>query len=355
MKKQYLLFVINLFVNFFVNAQNVGINDFSPSAKLTIKGSETTANGEAAAIKLQNTAASTGNAWFIRAGAIGTNTPNNGFSIADNIGYHFNIAPGGNIGLGIAPSIAKLHVNGEMKIQGSNTLEFGAGVAGKEINAGKIGYNSFVADGLSIVGSGTTASNRKVYVFAEGGTTFNGPINVWGSTGTTGQVLTSNNLAAPSWQTLNTAFSNDVRFESNIYGTSAVSLTPALSYSTAYNLNTSVISISTSGITVNRSGLYHIEGYLELHYSLNRAPAYIQQGLTVRIDGRAYQQSVPETFDVNPATSFSYQKFIRFVNEVNISAPGLIDLMIENSFNLGTASIVSCTHSGKVSGYLISE
>jgi hypothetical protein len=90
---------------------NLGIGILSPTAKLTITGSETTLDGQAAAIKLQNTAST--NAWYLRAGAVGTNTPNGGFSIADNSAYHFNIASGGNIGIGIsAPATsAKLDIS----------------------------------------------------------------------------------------------------------------------------------------------------------------------------------------------------------------------------------------------------
>jgi len=158
-------------------AQNVGINDAAPSAKLTVKGSDVTPDGQAAAIKLQNTSPTTTNAWYLRAGATGNNTPNGGFSISDNTGYHFNIDQGGNIGIGILPSAVKLHINGAMKIEGLNTLEFGAGIAGKSINAGKIGYNSIGFAGLNIVGAGTNSTDRKMNVFAEGGTTFyNSPI-----------------------------------------------------------------------------------------------------------------------------------------------------------------------------------
>ncbi len=62
-------------------------------------------------------------------------------------------------------------------IRDSKTLEFGYGIAGKEVSAGKIGWRVF-SDGLDIVGAGTTTpfSTRKVRFWAEGGTTFNGPI-----------------------------------------------------------------------------------------------------------------------------------------------------------------------------------
>lgn len=58
-------------------------------------------------------------------------------------------------------------------VSGPNVIEFGAGVAGKQNDAGKIGYATF--DGsLDIVGAGTTGLNRKVAIYAEGGATVAG-------------------------------------------------------------------------------------------------------------------------------------------------------------------------------------
>jgi hypothetical protein len=82
----------------------------------------------------------------------------------------------GNVGIGTVPG-AKLHVAGNMKIDGANTLEFGAGVAGKEQNAGKIGYGTFSGgSSLDIIGAGT-GSNRVVRVYAESGLGVSGPVN----------------------------------------------------------------------------------------------------------------------------------------------------------------------------------
>src|SRR5688572_16385899 len=100
-----------------------------------------------------------------------------------------------NVGIGTSTPTARLHVNGMVKIDGLNVIEFGADIAGKEVNAGKIGYNSFGSGALEIVGAGTNTTNRAVYFFAEGGTTFSGPVNVQGNIriqgnpGTAGQVL----------------------------------------------------------------------------------------------------------------------------------------------------------------------
>ena len=59
-------------------------------------------------------------------------------------------------------------LSGPAKITGANTLEFGAGVSGKQGDAGKIGYAVWDNDSLNIVGAGTKAEGRKITFFAEG-------------------------------------------------------------------------------------------------------------------------------------------------------------------------------------------
>lgn len=71
-----------------------------------------------------------------------------------------------------APRFAAL---GGLTIAGQDALEFGAGLAGKEQNAGKILYQRF-SDGLDIVGAGTNVASRRIQFYAEGGATFTGPI-----------------------------------------------------------------------------------------------------------------------------------------------------------------------------------
>ena len=100
----------------------------------------------------------------------------------------------GNVGIGATSPSAKLHLvagegNAAIKIDGDSYLEFGAGITGKEGNAGKIGYQLFTTDTLDIIGAGTDGSNnRKIKFWAEGGSFFNGRIDVAGGAYCTGTV-----------------------------------------------------------------------------------------------------------------------------------------------------------------------
>jgi hypothetical protein len=67
-----------------------------------------------------------------------------------------------------------------MGITESNVLEFGAGVTGKQLDAGKIGYQTFTTGALDIVGAGDAGTNRKIKFWAEGGATLAGSLNASG-------------------------------------------------------------------------------------------------------------------------------------------------------------------------------
>lgn len=88
-------------------------------------------------------------------------------------------------------------------INGTGVIEFGRGVT-KEAAAGRIGYRTYSPDALDIVGAGSTSSNRKIKLFAEGGTEMTGGLQVSGNLQVNGQFtnrvrITSNTgtLAAP--------------------------------------------------------------------------------------------------------------------------------------------------------------
>jgi hypothetical protein len=99
-------------------------------------------------------------------------------AFASTANNQFLIRAAGGVGINISdPAGAALAVNGGIKLLSGNTLEFGAGVAGKEPNAGKIGYQSFTPGSLDIVGAGTSSTNRKIQFYCEGGANFTGPVN----------------------------------------------------------------------------------------------------------------------------------------------------------------------------------
>jgi hypothetical protein len=87
------------------------------------------------------------------------------------------------VGIGTASPDTKLHVDGAVKITGRNILEFGGGVAGKQADAGKIGYGTFDnGASLNIVGAGTSGADRKITFWNEGGATFTGNVGIGTST-----------------------------------------------------------------------------------------------------------------------------------------------------------------------------
>jgi len=113
---------------------------------------------------------------------------------------------GGGVGIGVTNPSALLHVNGGIKVNSANTLEFGAGVAGKELSAGKIGYQTFGPGALDIVGAGTNGPSRQIRFWAEGGAQFMGAVNapsaniptLGGNVTVNGNLGSSGTISAPS-------------------------------------------------------------------------------------------------------------------------------------------------------------
>ncbi len=364
MKKQFSFLVFVLLMNGFVFAQNVGIGDLAPSAKLSISGNETTLNGQSSGLKIKNTASA--NAWYLRAGATGTATPADGFSIGDNASYHFNMLSNGDLGLGLIPQAAKLHVNGPMKIEGLNIFEFGGGIAGKELNAGKIGYNAFGTNALAFVGAGTNSANRRVFFFAEGGTTFNGPVTIAQSTNTigqvqlngnpglSGQVMTSNGAAAPTWE--NQAYSNNVRFSVQLEESSATTSNNCRIRLTQYNLSPADISIGTTSITINKSGLYHFDlGLTGSIFYATAATIYPQFAIWF-FGGYANSFDIVKN-RVMSATSTSNTGWVCDGSgsiDVYVTAPATISVY-HTIGGPGTPPTISYSAEGYLTGYLIRE
>ena len=91
----------------------------------------------------------------------------------------------GAIRTGGGMSCAKsLNVGNDINLTTGFVVDTGFGVAGREANAGKIGYAKFSAASLDIVGAGTLGANRSIKFWNEGGATFSGGILLPTSGGT---------------------------------------------------------------------------------------------------------------------------------------------------------------------------
>lgn len=292
MKKIFISLLIAFpFMSF---AQNVGIGTTAPAEKLEIK------NPRRSTVKISsNSYTDTSQLIFSNrdGSAAGTDflissNQEQGLSFTSKSDFGSNtndssliIKPNGNIGIGVKSPSAKLHLNGSAIVTGSNSFEFGGGLT-KEINAGKIGYQTFTAGALDIVGAGITSGNRKIKFWNEGGATFAGAVNLNGTlqangnSGTNGQVFTSNGTAAPTWE--NAALSNTTRFAATgVIGATNIN---NLNFVPVYNTNPADITISASSITINKTGLYHLEGNMAVeaeYFPIAPYPPYFTLNLTV--------------------------------------------------------------------------
>lgn len=183
------------FNNIFRPNGNVGINTSHPEAALHVGGSvkidayntlEFGANVDGkqqdagkigyntfSGNALDIVGAGAGNSRKIKLYAEGGTTVEGPMSMIGNL-----FVNNGWVGINNYAPTVPLHLSGKMKIDSTWTLEFGAGMAGKQIDAGKIAYRKFSSDALDIIGAGTSAFNRKLKFYAEGGSTFTGGITV---------------------------------------------------------------------------------------------------------------------------------------------------------------------------------
>lgn len=371
-----LILLLSLSFPLCLYAQNAGIGTSTPSEKLevknalrsTIKISSNSFSDTTQLLLSNRNSSNSGTDFSIRSireqGLFFSSLSDLPQNTADN---SLVITPGGNVGIGIVPAF-KFHVNGNsqfsgnidingsMRLAGLNIFEFGAGVAGKEINAGKIGYNAFGTGALAFVGAGTSIANRAVYFFAEGGTTMNGPLNIEGPLrvngfpGTAGQVLTSNGAADPTWT--NSSFSNTVRFAAAYSDDLSLFPSSNLVFSGIYNLSPADVSITGSTLTVNKTGLYHIEGYMTANENFSAAPPYIYTTCELVMDGQLFQFAIAEPFNLNSNFLFQYYKTTHFSQDIYLTAPAVI----RPQGSIGSpVSFTSRSISGKITGYLISE
>ena len=172
---------------------NVGISTTNPVTNLHINGAGLQMGTSTNAFHLFN---STGSLYLLT-GSYGAGTHIASFTSTGNVGIS-NTAPAYTVDIN-----GTLRASAGMLLSSSNVFEFGHGISGKNADAGKIGYNTWTS-GLNIVGAGTTAGNRLVYIYdnLQVGTSVTMPnIRITGTTNITGNAsvqATTNNYTLTS-------------------------------------------------------------------------------------------------------------------------------------------------------------
>ena len=210
MKLRYLPGLLGLIFSTAAQAQSVGIGTASPNAAAALEVSSPANNQGFLPPRLtyaQRTGISNAVAGLLVYQSSTTPSPA-GYYYYTGLAWLPLLSQGDNLGTHTATQDLNLNGNqlsggtsNNVGIVSGQTLELGNGVAGKEANAGKIGYNAFGSGALDVVGAGTSNTTRKIKLWAEGGTELNGPLKIGGGGPGAGKVLTSDADGDATWQT----------------------------------------------------------------------------------------------------------------------------------------------------------
>ena len=157
------------------NSANVGIGTNAPTAKLQIYGAgQSTGTGDVYSMNVSSADSFNGNGAItvysesinLKAGDLTWNPSVRvyGARIYIGGGYSINGAQNqGYIGMYTGNVERVRFTDAGISFSGTNHIHFGYDVAGKEGNAGKIGYQTFTAGALDIVGAGTTTRRVQIW------------------------------------------------------------------------------------------------------------------------------------------------------------------------------------------------
>ena len=215
-----------------------------------------------------------------------------------------NLITGQNVGIGTTTPLSRLHVISDnpntIRIDGPNGMfislyeagvyrgymgSYGANAedvdfgTGSTNTTGKLHLTIKASPRLTIGSNGYVGINNVSPAWpldVNGSMQLNGRLVVNGTSGSAGQVLMSQALAPPSWETLSSPFSNDVRF--SFSGSNNTVLDGDLSITTRYNTNPSIVTVSGTNIIFSKTGIYHfdiaISGRLDYGSALGYDPGF---------------------------------------------------------------------------------
>lgn len=278
-----------------------------------------------------------------------------------------------NVGIGTATPRAKLSVVGSgahiLSVEGTNPF-----ISFYSNNDYK-GYLWYHNDKVELGSSKNepvviTANYRQVATFTPQGRVgintstptevldVNGKVNlkglkIYGSAGVRGQVYTTGGPdLAPEWKSV--AYDNNTRFAISLSGNHP---TAPLTYTTLYNINTSNIQVNASSVTVNKSGLYHLDAFLygQASYTNYTYPFPPTLSISLSSGGDAFSGRSSDFMIETPQNSGSSSRIftaqVKFAYEVYIEAGETLTL----GGAFGAIFPESMTYRGNLTGHLIIE
>ncbi|RYY32866.1 MAG: hypothetical protein EOP46_17925 [Sphingobacteriaceae bacterium] len=222
------------------------------------------------------------NAWGLR-GNVNTNAVNNYIGTADANDFivkRFNQE--------------KLRfADAGLQVKDGNTLEFGAGVPGKQVDNGKIGYNAFgEGNTLSIVGGGNDplGFDRRIKLWADLGTDFTG----------------------------GASFNKNVGIRNNVAGMLSLTNTNALAAGTTHSISFGGTNYTTGLLTITGTSGSTARMGFSTGYSFAGGPGNMQERLSIANNGNV------GVGQITPVAKLDVAGKIKIADDVNTPAAGSI-------------------------------
>jgi sporulation protein YlmC with PRC-barrel domain len=286
----------------------------------------------------------------------------------------------GNMGIGTATPSTKLEIKNAVKATtkiSSNSFNDTSQLIFSNRSSINLGTDILLTnireDGLRISSSSDLTANTKDTIMqitpqgnvgirtaapaypldVKGDVNTTGLMRINGNSGVAGQVLTSNGSAPPNWQEAERNYPALDRMMVQISSATILTASPLVFLVTDYNLNPSNFSIATTGITVNTTGLYEIEG--SVFFIANSIIVESGRGpyctLTFKTTNGASVKSyylAREQIDASSIAVGNFNEVIPYKIKIHLVAGTVISL--EGSISLYTS--VSGTNIGVAGGHI---